>query len=235
MKQAVREKVHVSPRPAEALVALRAVGGDLDEVTFQIPDEAGLQAVEPFVGAGKAADVPHLGGIHNTLDGEHFDGLVARNFRIAEAHIGERGEKFVLALSCDEGERCLGGAVVFVEELAVHQDFRMADGDAGALFRPDLEAHDARKVLPEIVDSAARALPRADGHKRFLRTHKGAEVRQKLGRFARIELHGEILPLFLPKVDGLAVVEVGKADGAVQGHAPALVRRDDGAVERKLC
>ena len=59
--------------PAEPLVALRAVGGHVEEVAARAPDHVAVQLVEQFVGALELAGPRQLGGDHdssNAIGGE---------------------------------------------------------------------------------------------------------------------------------------------------------------------
>ena len=77
------------PRPAEALVALRAVGGKIEEVAPLPPDDVLLQAVYKGVFAGEGARLLHIGVQHE--EGEIFgaDLVDALDAEIAEAVEGE--------------------------------------------------------------------------------------------------------------------------------------------------
>ena len=53
-------------RPAETLVPLRAVGGEVEEVPAEAPDDVLVQLVEQLVGALELADALQLGGDHDS-------------------------------------------------------------------------------------------------------------------------------------------------------------------------
>ena len=77
------------PRPAEALVALRAVGGKIEEVAPLPPHDVLLQAVDKGVLAGEGARLLHI-GVQNE-EGEIFGAHLvdALDAEIAEAVEGE--------------------------------------------------------------------------------------------------------------------------------------------------
>ena len=55
-------------RPAEAFVALRAVGGDIEEISAQAPDDVALELVEHFVGRGESPALCEIRVKHGTGD-----------------------------------------------------------------------------------------------------------------------------------------------------------------------
>ena len=96
-------------RPAQALVALRAVGGDVHQVGLCAPEDVALQAVDHLVGAGKAA---HGGKIGIQRDGGELDllGLGALQADVAEAHVAHAGVIGLHAVFADIGGSGLGRA-----------------------------------------------------------------------------------------------------------------------------
>ena len=52
--------------PAESLVPLRAVGGEVEEIPAETPDDVSVQLVEQLVGALELADALQLRGDHNS-------------------------------------------------------------------------------------------------------------------------------------------------------------------------
>ena len=86
------------PRPAEALVALRAVGGKIEEVAPLPPDDVLLQAVDKGVFTGEGARLLHIGV--QDEEGEIFGAHLvdALDAEIAEAVEGEvRAERLFAA------------------------------------------------------------------------------------------------------------------------------------------
>ena len=86
------------PRPAEALVALRAVGGKIEEVAPLPPDDVLLQSVDKGVFAGEGARLLHIGV--QDEEGEIFGAHLvdALDAEIAEAVEGEvRAERLFAA------------------------------------------------------------------------------------------------------------------------------------------
>ena len=219
-------------RPAHALVALRAVGGDIDEVRFAAPDEIALQLVEPLVRAGKAAALFHIRIQGNAFDA-HLVGGDAADADVAEAHIRHAGHVHLGARAADIG----GGALCRAQKGRVQlarfrQNFRMADDDLlPRLCAFDVQAHHAGKVLAHVVNDFARGgAGDGDGRKHLVRAH-GRAAGGFDGGMDLDALHGRRVPVRLIQIDGgvvrFAVVKLGKADVPFPRHLPGSVGAED--------
>ena len=137
--------------PAEPFVALRAVGGDVEEVAFLAPDGVGDELVDARVGAFEPAGAGHGG-----VDDDRFEVVggelagEAGDLGVPEAVEGEGGLEDVLAAGQDEGVGGFGGAqrpgaeLVVFEHLGVPQD-DLVTGLAGGA-----EPDPADQVLAEV-------------------------------------------------------------------------------------
>ena len=186
-----REHLRVA-RPAEPLVALRAVGRHADEVALLPPHDVVVELVEHRVGAGEGAGARHV-GVHDDA-GDRFRRRRAWqpfDLHEAEAVEGEvRLEGLLGAATQRVAVRLLRGAkvgrvevAVLVEHLGVLELDRRAGGSR------DAEPHPADHVLPHVVHGLAsrcvddlERLDLLDAPDR--RAGGGDDVRQREGRDA---------------------------------------------------
>ena len=143
--------------PAEPLVALRAVGGDVEEVALLAPDGVGDELVDARVGAFEPAGPGH-GGVHDDrfevvcgeLAGE------AGDLGVPEAVEGEGGLEDVVAAGQDEGVGGCGGAQRPGAELVVLQDLGVPQHD---LRRPGSPVARSRIQPTRFWPKSSRVLP----------------------------------------------------------------------------
>ena len=118
------------PGPAEPLVALRAVRGQVQEVPAQAPDDVAVQLVDEFVGAFEGADAFQVGMDHYGFEVIRRQGSgPAGDLGVTEAVECLGGFEGVLAAGQDEGVRGLRGAQRPDAQLAVLQHFGVLDGN----------------------------------------------------------------------------------------------------------
>ena len=205
------------PRPAEALVALRAVGGKIEEVAPLPPDDVLLQAVYKGVFAGEGARLLHIGVQHE--EGEIFgaDLVDALDAEIAEAVEGEVRAERLFAACQDVGILRFGAAEVGGVEIALFiEHFGMRERDLLPARAVHRKLHDARGVLAEVDD----LLPLGRYDELFARDAFGdadglVDLREEI--FLRIgdDLDGEALFGFERRVEEFAVLEFGEAESAL--------------------
>ncbi len=147
--------------PAEAFVALGAVGGDAMEVAAEGPLDGLPEAVEAGVGAGEIADVRGIG--MDDAAGEEAAGrrvAEAAHFDVAEAMVGELGFKSFETVPAEGEAVFLGNAaeVVTVKVAIGLEHFGVAQGDGLAGLAAEAEAAPADDVLAEVehVDVGGR-------------------------------------------------------------------------------
>jgi hypothetical protein len=161
-----REDLDVA-RPAQALVALGAVGGHVEEVAPHAPHDVLVEPVDPLVGAAEPAGALHVRvadlGDH-VVGRERLVGGPAVDLGVAEAVEGEAGLPRAAGLvgiiaRAGEGQAVggLGQAEGGGAQLAVLEDLGVAQGDRGAGLGPgEAQAEAADQVLAEVEDRAAR-------------------------------------------------------------------------------
>ena len=203
-----REHLRVA-RPAHALVALRAVGGQAQEVgrlgVLHVLEQARDELVGALVGGGHV-DGRELHELH-VLGGQGL--LEAGHLDVAAAAVGEVRLEDLVAGGRGVEVRNHGGTqvlhhhgadqtgVLVLLEVGI-EDLREADDDLVALVHVvgrDREALDAHHVLAHIVDVGAGAflgLPEAlDGRQLTDRVALGVEAGAELEFvLARLEHHG---------------------------------------------
>ena len=145
-------------RPAEALVSLRAVGRDIEEVALLTPYYILEKSVHRLI---RALEVPRAADIrvYNYRREILFFYLIRPVLKadIAKTEEGQRAFICVLLAVAGEFYLCAGGAVVGVIEIAVAverltvRDSRLRAGDA-LYFKLDI----TRYILAEINDRLAR-------------------------------------------------------------------------------
>ena len=119
-------------RPAHALVALRAVGGNAHKVIALTPERVRNELVHVIIRACEPARARQVGA-----DGHGLDIVRAklarptRDLGIAETVEGQRGLKDVLAARKDEGVGRLGSAQRTCAQLLVLKHLGMADDNLG--------------------------------------------------------------------------------------------------------
>ena len=224
--------------PAEPLVALRAVGGHVQEVAAHAPHDILVELVDTRIRALEPAGAHHVGVQHHGGDvfAPQFAGPAAHP-GVAEAVEGEAGlPHFGAAAAGDVAVGGPGGAQRTHAQFAVLQHLGVANRDGSACLRGHADAHPADQVLAEVDQRLAGwgALNRQRGH--FLyRTHwrhrRGREgIQVMLDYLDRLPTAGVVAGLrpaaqIEPRIVGLAVVQVGAALGpgagvplAVGGH-----------------
>ena len=218
-------------RPAEALVALRAVGRHIEEVALLPPDHVLKQLVQKWVGAGKIS-----GALHVRVDGDGREVFRRDVFRTArepvDADVAEAVEcqLRLIALRAVFAEIkvfCLCRAVVFRVEVPVFvQNLRVRKLHGFALDTVQRDLHIARQILAEIHDGfAGRRFEDAGGRNAFLLTDRLALLLdQRIGR-AVIERGGRPDRRLKCGVIRFAVIQLGKAHGAFR-RLPACVCAD---------
>ncbi len=231
--------------PAEAFVALGAVGGNVDEVAAHAPYDVLVQAVDQRFAALEPAGSPHV----RVVDpgGHHVGGQVRRpaaDFGVAEAVEGEAwfpGERGPAGE--DQGVGGVGLAQRPCGEFALLQDLGVPEGDGGVGRAVEGDAEAADEVLAEVEQVAVAAgaghLDRCDllgaAHGWARGGDEGAEVTAvgAYGRpFPRTQAGGGgPAGVVQPCVERLALVQAAGQDRS-GGGAPGAVRgdRDRGSV-----
>ena len=213
--------------PAEALVALRAVGGDVEEVALHPPHHVVVQLGHQRVGDLEAADALHV-GVQDLRDDVGRVELAgpAGDLGVAEAVEREPGRPLLDAVAGERvgvgGPRAAqraGGQLTVLEDLGVAE----CDDGAGLAADPDPEAAD--EILAEVQDGRARGAGQDLGHRQPLdAAHRGAVGRHEC-RDVELPNHdgrpaGGVERRHRPGwvvqagVEGLPVVEVGGGDRA---------------------
>ena len=228
--------------PAGALVALRTVGGDVDEVAAHPPHDVVVQLLHVGVRGGEPPGALEV-GVQNAGDegaGGDIGVEVARppvDLDVPEAVEGEPGLPFlhaapgegvVVARARRAQRTCVDLAVL------QHLGGAQAHGRAG---RPgNAQAHAARDVLSEVEDAgAARRGEHLDrppllgaAHGRGGGCHEGRRVtpaHRGLLPGGVVEAGGAPSVVLEPRVVVFAVVNAGAQDRR-GGGAPRAVRRD---------
>jgi hypothetical protein len=215
------------PGPAEALVALRAVGGDADEVGALAPKDVAPELIEHGAAGSELCVEGGIGVDHFCGDGRDVGpGGKAGELDVAEAVEGEGGLVSLFSVTGKSeivcGER---GAEVFGVDGAVGvEDFGKAKTNLCARFTLDADVREACHVLTEVVDvDARRGLGEGfgvEGHFDadglvVLRNDGGLERLDGLGRMPAgvAEAGGRPPGLLETCVVRLAVVDLGFLDG----------------------
>ena len=156
--------------PAQPFIALRAVGRHIDKVGALAPHDVRPQAVDQRGGAGKLRGGGSVRTQHQRGEGvKRRVAAHACNRDIAEAVVGEAGDKRILAAAAHKGIGGLGGAQVGSIQAAVRrQGFGKTQGDflpGGTLpVQPDNTGH----ILAEIQNRRAV--------RRMQQLHRGAAL-----------------------------------------------------------
>src|SRR5208283_5488075 len=145
-------------RPTQALIALRAIRGHVEEISFLPPDDVVMKLVQHLTGSFKST-----GGLHGRMD-NHAREVIERGFAgpTAHRHIteplkSEVGLKSLEALAFGGiANGLLRGAKVFGVEIAgAVEHFSVSQRDGGACRRGYMKAHPADHVLPHVNDRIA--------------------------------------------------------------------------------
>jgi hypothetical protein len=205
-----RERLRIA-RPAETLVALRAVRRQRDEVVALRPHHVAVELVE--LGVGAAEGRPDLLRRADRDPGRRDD-LGADHVGVAEAVEGEHRLEHGLArlgehVGVGGARRAEGGGVQLVVRA---EDLGVPHGDGGAGFAAHGEPHPAGDVLPEVehggVGAAVdRGIKLGDG------PHRRGHPRGEQSEVDREDLDG----------DGGGVREPGAARLAHAGQAQVEV------------
>ena len=178
--------------PPQAFVALRAVGGDVDEVAAHAPHHVLVEALQLRVGAGEPTRALHVGvqddGLHLDIGSRQVAPGV--DLGVAEAVVGETGLPRLGVLATGQGVPVgrLGVAQRTGAELAVLDDLGVPElhGVAATPVRRDPQPAD--QVLAEVQDPGpgGRA-PLVHGAQDLGRPH-----RRPLGRDQgrEVQVHG---------------------------------------------
>ena len=201
-KPLVQEAVHVEiehrrrrkhgniTRPAHALVALRAVGGNIHEVRLRTADDVLLQAVEHLVRAAERTRLLNVGVQH---DARHLHVLFphALDADVAEAHVRQpRRPRLTTFLADVRRCRFRRAQERRVQRTVRVQHFAVADGNLLPAFARDRQAHDTREILPEVVNQRIAQLLAGYGSERLVFLHIRAVIRHQLRLHAQTLLHG---------------------------------------------
>ena len=160
-----REGLRVS-RPAQALVALRAVRGHVEEVPLLAPDDVALELVDEGLRGLELARPRHVG-----VDDDAGQGLGRELAREAvHRHVAEpeEGEERLEGLRAAALQRVLQGRLRLAQVLRVEvallvEDLGVAEGDGRARGALHLEPDPAHHVLAQVGDRvAARSLEDLD-------------------------------------------------------------------------
>ena len=140
-------------RPAETLVPLRTVGGDVEIVALLPPNNIMIQLIDLLIAADKIAGARHV-GMHRH-GGERIEiDRVKRIFRqtnIAKALKRVKRCKIARFPVKHIGDAAFGGAVVLVIKIAVRvEHLAVMQHNAVALFADKVQADIPGKILPEI-------------------------------------------------------------------------------------
>ena len=225
-------------RPAQTLVALRAVGRNIDEVVEHPPLDIRLQPVDERVGRNERTVLgrrrtDRLGdeilGVQLAVDSLHLD--------VAEAVEGEPGREPLLALPRkDIGTQRFGLTQVAGEEFALFKNLGVVDAHRVAALAAQTHARAPRYVLAEVDHAGSRrGREDLDGFEGFNYPHGRADagrqvIERGVGHLHRsprriVERRGVPPLLATVQIDRLAVVEVAVAHFARRG-APRVVGSD---------
>ena len=137
--------------PAEPLVALGAVGGNVEEVAARAPDHVAVQLVEQLVGTLELSGPAQIGGDDDgaQIIGGQIAGP-ALDLDVAEAVEREGRLEEVAVTAQDEPIRRRGSAQRPHAEFVVLEHLGVPQGDLGAGRPLDLEAQPAHEILAEV-------------------------------------------------------------------------------------
>ena len=201
--------------PAQTLVTLGAVGGDVQIVGLLTPDDVVIQLVDLFVAAAVRTGALHIG-----IDGDggevcqihSFEGILGQP-DVAEALEAVAGLEHIGFTTADIGHFASGVAVVGVVEVAVGiQHFAVVQHDAAAPGGGDGNLHIAGHILAKVDDLLALGGDdQFHGSQMFLL----GDVLAYLGDHLAADLDGPGVAQqlnFGGLVHGLAVVDLGEGD-----------------------
>ena len=215
-------------RPPQPLVSLRTVCGDIDKIRTRTVQHILLQAIEPRIRASKATRLPHIGREDAADEGDLLF-RSAPNAHIAEPHIGERGHIRLFPFLARIAYLLLCRAQRLCEQLLAHQHFGVAQHDLLPRPAADGKAHDACKVLTEIVDQfaagrlfAANWLQIPEHADRS--TARRLQARNKRQLFDRGKRRGFI---FFRRIDHFAVIQICREQALTQPGIPARICTDE--------
>ncbi len=212
--------------PAQPLVALRAVGGHVDEVAAHPPDDVAVQLVHQRVRAGERAGAAQVGPDDDGRDRVGVElARPAADLGVAEAVEGEGRLELVVPAGQDEPVGGLRGTQGADAELVVLQHLRVPQRDGGARLAPHPDLDEPDQVLPEVEQGGAcGGGPDAGGGDLLLAGHRRSDVRGEPGDVELEGVHARpgavVEPGLQPAVvsaagvDGLPVVEVVGHHGA---------------------
>ncbi len=210
--------------PAEPLVALRAVGGHVEEVAAHAPHDVLVEPVEPLVGGAEPAGAPEVGADDDGLDvlGAHLD---PGDLRVAEAVEGEARLEHLDTAGQDVAVGGLGRAQRADAELTVLEHLGVTDRDLGAgVGIAHGQSHPADQVLAEVDERrAGRGAEDLVRVERLRRPHRRPVGGDEAGESRLAHPHRvAAVASRRPEVGALAVVEVVGEDAAL-ARGPGLV------------
>lgn len=151
-RRGIAKRVYIA-RPAQALVALRAVGGDIDKISALPPHNVGQQPIEPRIARLHAARARHV-GVHDKRRNVFRRYRAARNFQVPEPVKSKFGSDRPRALYGKAIRRLCAAKIVRIE-LAAHQNFGKPQSERSVELRGRRNLDYARDILTEIVHSVA--------------------------------------------------------------------------------
>ena len=137
--------------PAEALAALRAVGGHVDEIGAQAPEGVLIEPVDLGVAGLDPADALEPGAEHAAAEPvlvQFAD--PALHAHIAEAEEGKVRTNGLPRAAGDVLKAGTGVPVVFVVEVPLLQDLPEVQGDFGSRWEVGVKLREAREILADI-------------------------------------------------------------------------------------
>ena len=225
LARGLRDRLRVA-RPAEALVPLRAVGGDFEEIVLHPPDGVAEEPVDLLTARRDLAGLRHIAAQVYCLKPVRLHRRVAVDFHIAEAEEGEMRSHEALRPVGDVGKLRLRRAVVVMVELAVLQNLPRRQRDFDVLRQPRVEHHPAGQVLLEVEDQVALRRPDRFGVEAVLSPYRQRHaVAQRAAALRRGKPHTPRLLRYNARVIDLAVVDIGKGNGGGP-FLPSLVGLD---------
>ena len=235
-------------RPAEALVALRAVRGHVEEVAFLAPERVREEAVDEGV-----RGLDRAGAFEVGVDDERLEVRGVHRFgESLELDVAEAVEREMRADGADAavgGERVLGlgGAEVVAVEIALLEDFADLEAPGGARGRAVDDFDPSRELLFEIEDGLAgrgldhfgrQRLLDADGRREAVGQRSGgAGLRRELARGGPVAGDAAVRrPAgdFAAGVVVLAVVDLAAQDGGGGAEPGGVGDREQGVLAAGL-
>ena len=217
--------------PAQPLVPLRAVCRYFQEVVLHAPERILEEPVDRLAAGLKPCRLRHGAAQMHCRKVLRPDGTVADKLHIPESEEAEVGPHLALRPVREIGKGGNRGAVVFVVEFPVLEDFAGGQRESAPLRKPGCKLYPAGQVLPEVQDRIAPG--RADQFSdreavHFLHREIDAVLQRttagRCSRFGRSEkLRRE------PRIPGFTVIDVRKGDRRAQ-FFPALIRNGQQAV-----